>query len=202
MRCRDLKQGARGFKKALIILLLFVLPVYALGFSVSKYTKRFFIFKEFKSMILYNKHAPIPYADPDPAPLKSVRAKGIIAPGAQAREIDSVVEYIVSNTKNREPVFTFTDLGAYNFLADRPSVGRFYCAELSFMDAAWFEGMLAELKSKRPRFIICAKEYTRLKPYEPTIGRYLKAMDQFLRENYKIKKSFSTVNILENNYTF
>lgn len=197
MRCRDLKQGAQGLKKALIILLLFVLPAYALGFSVSKYTRRFFIFKEFKSMILYNKHAPIPYADPNPAPLKSVRARGIIAPGSQAMEIDSVVEYIVSHARSREPVFTFTDLGAYNFLTDRPSVGRFYCAELSFMDVGWFEGMLAELKSARPRFIICAKEYARLKPYASTIGKYLKAMDQFLQEDYEIKKSFSTVNILE-----
>jgi len=197
MRCRDLKQGMRGLKKALVVFLLFALPIYALAFSVSKYTKRFFIFKEFKSVMLYNKRIAIPYADPDPTPLKSVRARGIIAPGAQAGEIDSVVEYIVSHTQGREPVFGFTDLGVYNFLTDRPSVGRFYCAELSFMDEGWFEEMLAELKGARPRFIICAKEYARLKPYASTVGKYLKAVDQFLQANYEIKKSFSTVNVFE-----
>jgi len=197
MRCKDLKQRMHGLKKALVIFLLFVLPVYALAFSVSKYQKRFFIFKEFKSIIAYNKHAAIPYADPEPMPVKSARASGMIVPGVQAGEIDNVVEYIVSHTQDREPIFTFSDLGSYNFLTDRPSVGRFYCAELSFMDAGWFEEMLAELKSARPRFIICAKEYARLKPFTPTIGIYLKAMDQFLQANYEIKKSFETVNVLE-----
>ncbi len=194
---KGLKQSMRGLKKVFVIFILFAIPVYVLGFSVSKYSKRFFIFKEIKEVVLHNKRADIPYANPDPTPIKSNRAMGIIVPGSQAREVDGVVEYIATHTENSDAVFTFPDLGSYNFLTDRPSAGKFYCAELSFMDSQWFEDMFRELKNTKPKFIICAKEFTRLKPFMPDIGKYLDRMTEFLREDYNIRKSFETVNIFE-----
>jgi len=194
---QDLKQSMHGLKKALIIFILFIIPVYALSFSVSKYSKRFFIFKDIKEIVLRNKRVDIPYTNPDPTPVETNRAKGIIVPGPQAREIDGIVEYITVHAGKRDAVFTFPDLGTYNFLTDRPSVGKFYCAELSFMDPQWFEGMFVELKNTKPRFIICAKEFTRLKPFMPDIGKYLDRMTAFLRESYSVKMSFETVNIFE-----
>ena len=118
-------------------------------------------------------------------------------PRAQAAEIDGVVEYIISNTRNREPVFAFSDLGIYNFLTDRPPVGRFYSAELSFMDQAWFQELFLELENKKPRFVICARSYLKLAPLMSNVGAYLDKIDSYLKKNYEIKKSFPTVNVLE-----
>lgn len=186
-----------GIKRPLIFFLILLIPLYSVIFSVHKYNKRFFIFSEARRIILNKTHAAIPYADPQPTPLKSDRAKGVIVPQAQAMEIDGVVEYISSHAQAREIVFAFPDIGLYNFLTDRPPLGRFYSAEFSFMEPAWFEEMMADIKSKRPRFVICAKEFTRLKPFMPTVGKYIQKMSQFLQENYKIRKSFETVNVLE-----
>jgi hypothetical protein len=199
IRLNKAKESVQGLKKVFVIFILLIIPFYAVGFSVVKYAKRFFIFKEAKQIILYNKHAGILYADPNPMPVQILRAKGIIVPSAQAEEIDGVVKYIISNTREGESVFAFPDLGTYNFLADRPPVGRFYSADFSFMDSKWFEEMFEELKNSKPRFIICAKEFSRLKPFMPTVGRYIETIDHFLQENYEIRKSFSTVNVLERN---
>ena len=65
------------------------------------------------------------------------------------------------------------------------------------MDSKWFEEMFEELKNAKPRFIICSKEFSRLKPFISTIGKYIETIDHFLQENYEIRKSFSTVNVLE-----
>jgi len=197
MKLKGMRQGLIGFKKALVICLLFIVPFYALIFSFSKYNKRFFIFKEIKYLVANHKHIGLPNAQPDQTLIQTLRGKGITAPGPQAKEVDGVVSFIISNTKGREIVFTFPDLGTYNFLTDRPSAGRFYPAELSFIDPQWFNEVFAELQKTRPRFIICAKEYARLKPFIPTVGKYLDIVDMFLQENYKIRASFDTLNVLE-----
>lgn len=193
---KNVKDKALGLKKALAIFILFIIPFYALGFSASKFSKRFFIFKELKQIILYARHAEIPYAVPNPEPLKTFRARGILVPSAQAKEIDAVVEYIASNTKERENIFTFPDLGTYNFLADRPSVGRFYSAEFSFMDQKYFEEMFREVKNTRPRFVIESKDFSRLEQFRPTLGKYLDEVNSYLKENYEVAVSYSAVNIL------
>lgn len=188
---------ANTLKKAFIVIIIFGIPLFSILFSLEKYSKRFFIFKELKSIAVNKRHLEIPYAGPEPTAIKSIRAKGIIVPGAQALEIDSVVEYISSHASGNEIIFTFPDLGTYNFLTNRPSLKRFYSAEFSFMEPQWFEEMLKELKNIRPRFVVCAREYTRLKPFMPNIGIYLDTMDSYLKENYEIKRSFLSVNIFE-----
>lgn len=193
---RSIKSSGR-IKKALAIFLIIVIPLYSILFSLSKYNKRFFIFKEARSLVLNRKHAGIPFSEPGPTMLKASRAKGIIVPKLEAEEIDGVIDYISSYTESRDIVFTFPDLSAYNFLVDRPPLGRFHTAELSFMDPKWFRELFSELENKKPRFVICAREYLRIAPFRPKVGVYLDKIDKYLGENYEIKKSFLSVNILE-----
>ncbi len=186
-----------GFKKVLAVLFIVLVPLYSVAFSLYKYNKRFFIFKEVRSLVVNRTHAAIPYAGREPMAIESGRAEGVIVPAHQAREIDLAVEYIRLNTDERETVFTFPDLGAYNFFIDRPPLGRFYTAEFSFFHPAWFEELMSELKRKRPRYVICARNFSRLEQLRPTLGKYLDEVEGYLDKNYKIARSYSTVNIFK-----
>ncbi|MDP2921146.1 MAG: hypothetical protein Q8O12_02075 [Candidatus Omnitrophota bacterium] len=186
-----------GYKKALAIFLMVLIPLYSVAFSFAKYDKRFFIFKEVKSLVLKKSHAAIPYADPFPEAIKSERAKGIVVPGPQAEEMDNVIRYISSRVKARDIVFTFPELGAYNFLTDTQPLGRFYSAEFSFIIPEWFNEMMADLKDKKPDFVICARDFSRLEPYRPTLGKYLDEVNGYLNENYRVAAAYSAVNILK-----
>ena len=186
-----------GVKKALALFFVLLIFLYPIGFSISKYCKRFFVFKDMRSLIFNKIHAPIPYADPTPTAIKTERAKGIIVPAAQAHEIDEVVEYLTLNTKDSEAVFTFPDLGTYNFLADRPCLGRFCSAEFSFIDQNWFREMMKELKIKSPKYVIRAKDFSRLEVFRPTLGKYLDEVNMYLNKNYEVIKSYRAVDILK-----
>ncbi|MFC1620764.1 hypothetical protein ACFL2G_00530 [Candidatus Omnitrophota bacterium] len=188
---------ANGFKKAVAFFFIIMVPFYSVMFSLYKYNKRFFIFREIKSYVKDKRPLDIPYAGPEPRAITSIRAKGVIVPMHQAEEIDGVVEYIISNTKRDDTVFTFPDMGTYNFLTDRPPLGKFYAAELSFFHPEWFEEMMTELRGKRPEFVICAKYLSRLEQFRPTVGAYIDEVMEFLDNNYEIAREYDKVNVLK-----
>lgn len=197
--CQFIKEktkGLAGYKKALATFLIIAVPLFSIAFSIGKYNKRFFIFKEARSLVFNRAHAAIPYANPDPSPIKSDAAKGVIVPGPQAKEVDSVISYISSHTKKREIVFTFSDLGAYNFFTDTQPLGRFCSAEFSFIDPDWFKEMMSELENKRPKFAIVSRDFSKFEPYRPTLGKYLDEVNEYLNKNYEIAASYSAVDIL------
>jgi hypothetical protein len=196
MRLRGARQSI-GIKKMIIMAVIIAIPVSAVIFSAHKYSRRFFIFKEINSMLVEKMHAPIPYSYPEPTAIQSERAKGIIAPASQAREVDSVVAYITSHVKEGEAVFAFPDLGAYNFLTDRPPVSRFYTAEFSFMKPSYFKELMLDLKNKKPRYVICARDFSRLEKFRATLGAHLDEARRFLRENYDVVEEYATVDILK-----
>ncbi|MBU4311579.1 MAG: hypothetical protein KJ706_02530 [Candidatus Omnitrophica bacterium] len=189
-------KSAAFLKKALVVLFIVLVPLYSVVFSLYKYNKRFFIFKEAKSLVAGRTHAAIPYAGLEPLAIESSRAKGVIVPGYQARDIDLAVEYIRLYTDERETVFTFPDLGAYNFLTDRPPLGRFYTAEFSFFHPAWFEEVMSDLKREKPRYVICATNFSRLEQFRPVLGMYLDEVEEYLDKNYEVTRSYSTIKIL------
>jgi len=188
---------AFGFKKAAALFFIVLVPMYSISFSLYKYTRKFFIFKELKSLALNKTHVDIPFTEPDPMKVTSERAIGVKVPFLQAWEIDLVVAYISSNTGDRETVFTFPDLGTYNFLTDRPPLGRFYSAEFSFIDPRWFEELMLDLEVERPRFVICAKEFPRPERFRSTLGTHLDRMILFLDKHYEVVESYTSVNILK-----
>ena len=148
-------------------------------------------------MLVKKTHAPIPYSYPEPTAIQSERAKGIIVPASQAREVDSVVAYIISHAREGEAVFAFPDLGAYNFLTDRPPATRFYTAEFSFMKPSYFKELMLDLKNKKPRYVICTRDFSRLEKFRVTLGAYLDEARRFLRENYDVVEEYATVDILK-----
>ncbi|NQT75350.1 MAG: hypothetical protein HQ566_02385 [Candidatus Omnitrophica bacterium] len=189
-------KSAAFLKKALAVLFIVLVPLYSVVFSLYKYNKRFFIFKEVKSLVADRRHTAIPYSEPEPLAIESGRAKGVIVPSHQARDIDLAVEYIRLYTDERETVFTFPDLGAYNFFTDRPPLGRFYTAEFSFLHPAWFEELMSDLKREKPRYVICATNFSRLEPFRPVLGMYLDEVTEYLDENYSIVRSYTNIKIL------
>lgn len=193
---KGLKQ-ASGIKKILIMAFIIVVPIYCLAFSFSKYNKRFFIFSQIKTLVSKENDIRYAYSQPNPSMIQSERAKGIVVSFDQAKEIDNVVKYISSNTDKDDIIFTFPDLGTYNFLFDRPPLGRFHTAEFSFMSPKWFNEMMHDLKSKNPKYIIISKEFSRLQQFQPTLGKYLDEVTEYLDKNYDVVVSYSTVSILK-----
>lgn len=136
-----------------MVFVIAVIPLYSIGFSIYKYNKRFFIFKEINALVLNRTRASIPFTGSTPTVITVKRAKGVNVPHYQAEEVDGVVSYITSHTGPREVVFTFPDLGTYNFLTDRPPLGRFYTSMFSFMDKGSFKTLMHELEDERPKFV-------------------------------------------------
>ena len=194
---RSAWQASGAVKRYLRIFLIAAIPLFCIVFSVHKYNKRFFIFKEIKSLVLNKHHLDIPYTHPEPKMITIARGRGMIVPGVQAEEIDGVVEYISSKTGYRQTLLTFPDLGAYNFLTDRPPMGRFHTAAFSFFCPEWFEEFMRELKNKKPEYIICAREFAILEQFRPTMGEYLDEVKDYLGKNYDVVMTYSSVNILK-----
>lgn len=196
-RFRLIKPARALLKKIFIGFFILTVPLYSIGFSLYKYNKKFFIFNEIKSVLLHKSHMDIPYSGPEPTKVKSSRAKGIIVPRLQVEEIDDVVSYLDSHAERREVVFTFPDLGTYNFLTDRPPLGRFHTAEFAFMSPEWHEELMQGLRSEKPRYVICAKDFSRLEQFRPTLGKYLDEIRKYLGRNYDVVRSYSSVDILK-----
>ena len=113
----------------------------------------------------------------------------------QAKEIESVTKYIISNTSKNEPVFAFPEHSLYNFLADRPAVSRFYIAAYAHTMDEWKTELLTELQSHPPRYIIYSHQLSNL---AKAIGRkteLLPEVIEFISENYVIEKNFSNISI-------
>ena len=103
--------------------------------------------------------------------------------------------FIVKNTEQNEPIFTFPEHGIYNFFADRPAIGRFPIAGFAWTTKEYASELLQTLKDKKPRYIIFGK---RLSNLAMSIGRkeeLLPEVSRFVKENYILVRSFNTVDI-------
>ena len=81
----------------------------------------------------------------------------MVVPLEQAKELEEVAQFIERNTQPREAVFMFPELGAYNFIVDRPFVGRFPVGTLTWFNERWHHELLAALKEQKPRYAVLTK---------------------------------------------
>ncbi|MFH1754039.1 MAG: hypothetical protein ABH875_07660 [Candidatus Omnitrophota bacterium] len=124
-------------------------------------------------------------------PLKTSRARGIKVPSGQAGIIDGVTKYIKSVTEPGEQVFTFPEHGIYNFLADRPSVGRFNIAGFAWTTSEYRQELLGDLQEIRPRYVIWSRETSYLAKSINVADRdFLPEIQEYLNANYHVVTSF------------
>ncbi|MBI3315226.1 MAG: hypothetical protein HYZ86_04755 [Candidatus Omnitrophica bacterium] len=148
------------FKAWLVDLFIVTLCLSSVIYMIGRYDHRFYVFKYIRSVVQGRETQSLrPLAGERSRPLTIERARGIIAPVQQADDMEAVVHFIQKNTKPGEAVFTYPELGAYHFLADRPFVGRFPIATFSWFDEGWHQELMADLKKSRPRYVILTKEF-------------------------------------------
>ena len=188
-----------GFKKLLIYLVIGIIPVFSIIYPLRRYRRRFFIFKYAKEFFIEKKGRAILFPEHSHSILELDRAKGVIVPNKQKKEITKIVEYIKNNTTQDEIVFTYPNEGTYNFLTNRPALNRFKTTMDSWKDPEWHKELMNDLKTKRPKYIINRKEYPEIEPFLSKVEPYRKELYDYVYKNYTLVKDIENMEIYEIN---
>ena len=131
----------------------------------------------------------------------------MVVPAWQAEEIEGVTKFLQENTAPDEPVFTFPELGNFNFWADRPFVGRFPIATFSWYQDRWHRELVADFKKTQPRFVVMTNLGHRTFPaalyfkYEKNVRKF-NEVTQLILDHYTVVKSFESVSIYKRKLRF
>ena len=151
--CNDKKWDT--IKLVVVYLILMVFVAGSLGYAIQRYDHRFTMFKWIKKEVFQQKVKGLSLLENmESETLHLKRVDGITVPKWQAEEIRGVVEFLEENTAPDEAVFTYPELGNFNFYADRPFVGRFPIATFTWMEESWHQELLADFKNLKPRYVV------------------------------------------------
>jgi len=130
-----------------------------LFYSMERYQKRFTAYQILQNLFAGKSNAELMSCADEPHQMLTIaRAKGIIVPKDQAQELEEVIPLIERLTKPGEIVFTYPEIGTYNFLADRPFLGRFPLVTFSWFNDQWHKEIMADLKAVRPKIVILTND--------------------------------------------
>ena len=184
-----LKLQARVF---MIRFLILGLVMSSLGYSWMRFNQRFYTFRYLKGLVLRKDFVSDlkPWANTPSRPLRIERAKGVIVPVEQADELEQVGAFIEKNTHPNEALLMYPEYGTYNFLFNRPFVGRFPIPTFSWFNEKWHQEFMSDLKKSPPRYVIFPKKHPDnwvLVYLTPPKSRknYVEEMD-FIKANYSL----------------
>jgi len=83
------------------------------------------------------------------------RVGPILIPPNQQKSLEKVASYIHSHTLSDEPIFVFSNTGAYYFLLDRPNPTRFYQIVFASTPSLQKE-VIQDLEKAKPQYVIFA----------------------------------------------
>lgn len=106
---------------------------------------------------LYQK---IVYSIKDTRVLQIRRAKGVVVPIDQAREIETLVMMIQKSISKKDKIFIYPEGGAFYFFMERPFYGRFPMAISSWFHEKWHKELMINLKNDPPAYIILPKVFS------------------------------------------
>jgi len=167
------------FCNAFMVILLFS----SIGYPIQRYNHRFFAFKFVRDKIMGRDTAHLrPLAKEKTRAVNIERAQGIIVPVQQADELEQVAAFVEEHIMEDEVLFTYPELGIYNFFVDRRFFGKFPLATFAWFNERWYEEYINDLRSSKPKYIILQKEVSEYwkKIYlarEPNQQKYKDVMD-------------------------
>ena len=100
----------------------------------------------------------MPLAKEESRSLTFDRAWGIVVPVDQAYELEAIVQFLQTQTAPTDVIFTYPELGIYNFFADRRFLGRFPIAAFSWMNDNWHRELVGQLRSGSVKYLILQKK--------------------------------------------
>ena len=170
---------------------MFFLLFSSIGYSIQRYNHRFFAFKFIRDTLTGKDTAYLkPLSNEEARTADIPRAKGILLPAEQALELEVVAAFAAGHIKEDEVMFTYPELGIYNFFAGRRFFGKFPISTFSWFNDRWHAEYLAELKASRPKFAIVQKEMPQYwkdvyLALEPNRAKYKDVMD-FIQSEYSL----------------
>ena len=173
------------------------------GYALARYNNRFVMARLLGNKLGYGDDKDLSFlAGIEKREVNIKRAKGMVVPVWQAQEMEEIVAFLEKNTKPDETVFTYPELGNFNFWADRPFVGRFPIATFSWMDERWHEELIADFKKAAPRYVIMTNSGHRTFPkewYFRNANNVVKfnTMTELILNNYRPIKTFESVSLYE-----
>ena len=181
-------------------MLVFALIASSLSYSIGRYHHRFVVWKWLKSKVTHDDKDYSLLAGQETKMLTLERAKGMVVPLWQAEEIEGIVKFIEENTKPSDILFTYPELGNFNFWCDRPFVGRFPIVTFSWVDEKWHGELVSDFIKAKPKYVLMTSLRHRTFPAAlyfryPKNVRMHKEMTQLIFENYKPAKSFTSITI-------
>lgn len=171
---------------------MFLFMCSSIGYAVQRYNHRFFAFKFVRDKILGRDTAYLrPLAGEEARALNIERARGIIVPARQADEIEQIDAFVKAHVPKSEELFTYPELGIYNFFAGRRFFGKFPLATFAWFNDRWHREFLLRLESAPPRYIILEKEIPQYWKdvylgIEPNRKKFRDVMD-FIAIHYRIE---------------
>ena len=131
----------------------------SLGYSMTRYSKRFFAFKAAKKLLAGKAVADLaPLKREEARTLTLRRARGMMVPASQAEDLQAIDRAIAANSAPGETVLMFPELGTYNFLFERPFLGRFPMTTFSWLRSEWFAEWRSAFTSAPPRLAVVSKD--------------------------------------------
>lgn len=171
-----LKGSGRRAKIKMAAFFIIFVTVFSLGSAMQHCNKRFFSF-QFMRNILTGKSVDAlrPLAKEESVPVAMERIHGMIVPRWQAEDFQQLNGFIRSHTAVGEPVLMFPDMGFYNFITERPFMGRFPTANLSWLSEDYRKEFISDFKKNPPRYAVTYKK----------LPDYFSKTNFFLPENKK-----------------
>jgi len=196
-------KAGHGKKKAIKGLYYFVIFAFigsSIGYAIQRYNHRFVAFKIVRNKVFNRQEDLRPLKGREVQTLNFTRAYGLTVPSWQADELEAVTRFLIDHTRAGEVVFTYPELGNFNFLADRPFVGRFPIATAAWFKEDWVKEYTQELKSLRPKYVVMTKLGHPTFPADwyfrnPKNEQYFNEMTGYILKNYSRIKSYQTVEI-------
>jgi len=91
-------------------------------------------------------------------PIDLPRIRHMTIPLWQATDLEQLTQFVQEHVPTHEEVWMYPELGCLHFMLDRPWVGRFPTATLSWMDEGWFADYTAALERNPPGYAIVDKK--------------------------------------------
>lgn len=169
----------------LIQILIAVLFLSSLGYVVARLNHRCFVVQFLTDKWEGRSIQRLKYFSKEPyTPLTLDRAKGIQMPTQQVQALEQDINFVTQYTQLDETVIFYPEMGAYNFLADRPFLGRFPTAAFAWFKESWHQEFVRDFKQNRVRYIFLSKlDDNRWWSYPPNRLRFKQTL-QLIKQNY------------------
>ncbi len=186
-----------------IYFLIFAFFMSSLGYSIARFNHRFFAYQYVQAKITGQDTGRLmPMNNQETETLNIKRLAGLTVPAWQAEELKQLIQFFDENTQPDEPVFTFPEQGAYNFILDRPFIGRFPMVSFSWIGGVkWHKELFEDLKRANPQYVIFPKvpDATLEKVYfkiQQNKNNYYQIWNHIM-ENYQLINSTQTLFIYQ-----